>query len=164
MSYEINIIAINQSTPIHWKGRSSILLHNELENEEVNRYVDIWPFFSNMQGVQYSVVEEINPRYYSAAKVCDSNFEYEIPGNMLFDWMQGEDLTPCMVRADLQDDVFSIIECILNSSPSKRILFQTRYQGKDREVVLGVIKINEFRDMFYKNQLLFNVCYIVEED
>lgn len=45
MSYEINVIAINQSTPIYWKGRSSILLHNELENEEVNRYADIWPFF-----------------------------------------------------------------------------------------------------------------------
>lgn len=78
-----------------------------------------------MQGILYSVVEEINPGYYSAAKVCDSNFEYEIPRNMLFDWMRGEDLTPCMVREDLQDDIFSIIQCILNSSPSKRILFQT---------------------------------------
>lgn len=38
MSYDINIIAINQKNPCHFKSETSLLLHNEVEHREVHRY------------------------------------------------------------------------------------------------------------------------------
>ena len=47
MSFEINIISINQEIPVHINFNSQIILRNELENNEESRYTQIWPFFSN---------------------------------------------------------------------------------------------------------------------
>ena len=52
----------------------------------------------------------------------------------------------------------------LINSPQKRILFQTRYQGGEQEIIIGVIKINKFLEMLKSKKIFFNVCYIVESD
>ena len=66
MSFEINIISINQEIPVHINFNSQIILRNELENNEESRYTQIWPFFSNTKGILYSLVQEINDGFYSS--------------------------------------------------------------------------------------------------
>lgn len=167
MSYEINIIAINQKKPIHVECANKVLLHNEIEDSEVNRYAEIWPFFSNTNGILYSIVEEINDGFYSAFKLCDSDFDDIVSENLLPNWIPTdtkENLTPFVIRKDLYNEIVDIIQQILNNTPQKRILFQTRYQGGDEEIILGIIKMSRFKDMLIQKQILFNVCYIIESD
>lgn len=167
MSYEINIIAINQKIPIHIKCKNNILLHNEIEDIDVNRYAEMWSYFSNTRGVLYSVVRKIGDDLYSAIDLCDSDFETVFPESEFSAWVSEdakEYLTPLIINNNFYEDIVDIIETIIDASPQKRILLQTRYQGGDNEVILGVIKISKFKDMLLKKQTFFNVCYIIEKD
>lgn len=167
MSYEINLIAIEQKSPIHLKPVNRVLLHNEIENDEVNRYAEIWPFFSNTKGILYSLVEEINEGYYSSFTLCDSDFQTLVPEEMLPNWISKdarENLTPLILKDNLFGEVVNIIEYVLERAPQKRILFQTRYQGGEDEIILGTIKLSKFKDLLEQKQILFNVCYILESD
>jgi len=166
MSYEINVIVINQKRPIHIPNSSEILLLNELEDWCVNRYAEIWPFFSSTPGILYSLVTKINEDYYSARKICDSDFDAVVE-NKLFKWVSKdskENLTPFIVEDKFYDEFITIICYLLENAPQKRILFQTRYQGGDEEIILGIIKISEFKNMLSNRQILFNICYILETD
>ncbi|MBD5465859.1 MAG: hypothetical protein HDR22_08595 [Lachnospiraceae bacterium] len=164
MSYEINIIAVNQIKPIHMKDLSIIILQNEIEHFGVNRYAEIWPFFSSTQGILYSLVTEIQDGLYNALELCDSNFEVVVPDNLLPSWISEdirENLTPFIVKENVYKEFISILKYLLENAPQKKILFQTRYQGGDEEIVFGVIRLSHFIDMLNKNQVLFNVCYII---
>lgn len=166
MSYEINVISMNQRKPVHIAHPSEILLQNEIEDFGVNRYSEIWPFFSNTPGILYSLVTKINEDYYSARKICDSDFSVTSEEE-LFKWVSRdsiENLTPFIVENKFYDEFVNIITYLLNNAPQKRILFQTRYQGRDEEVVLGVIKISKFMEMLPRKQILFNTCYILGAD
>lgn len=167
MSYEINLLAINQKTLVHTNLSDRVLLHNEIEHYETHRYFEIWPFFSNTKGILYSLVEEIQEGFYEAFKLCDSDFEVTVPENLFPSWISSEakeDMTPFIVKEDVYEDVVRIIEYVLINAPQRRILFQTRYQCEDNEIVFGVIKFNKFKDMLVQRQILFNTCYILELD
>ncbi|MCI8714146.1 MAG: hypothetical protein HFH23_18350 [Ruminococcus sp.] len=167
MSYEINIISINQKKPICLKERNGILLHNETENYEVHRYAKIWPFFSNVEGILYSIIKKCGEDSYSAYELCDSNFDAVAPTEELLGWISEEvkeNLTPLVLKDEGRDDVIYFIQKILENSPEKRILFQTRYEWGDKEIILGTLNIKQFVDMLKNNKVFFNVCYIVEAD
>ena len=167
MSYEINIIAINQKEPIKLNFGSRILLQNEKEDDMVNRYAEIWPCFSDTAGILYSLVMEMKEGYYSSFPICDSDFEEELQEYFLPTCLQDENrdnLTPFLVKEIYAQEFIKILQYILDNAPQKRILFQTRYQGGDKEIIVGVIKWSQFLDMLNSKKVFFNVCYIVEED
>lgn len=60
MSYEIKIIAINQNKQIKLNHTSKIILKNEIDAYEVNRYAEIWPWFSSTSGILYSLVAKMD--------------------------------------------------------------------------------------------------------
>ena len=167
MSYEINLIAIDQENPIHLNSVNKVLLHNEVENYEINRYAEIWPFFSNTKGILYSLVEEVNEGYYSSFTLCDSDFDTLVPQEAIPNWVSEDvkgNLTPFILKDDSYAEVISIIEYVLECAPRKRILFQTRYQGGDYEIIFGTMKISRFKTLLGQKKILFNVCYILESD
>lgn len=166
MSYEINIIVVNQKNPIHVIPQSEILLQNEIDDIGINRYAEIWPYFSSTPGILYSLVTEINDSYYSAHQICDSDFE-AILKDELIEWVSNdtkENLTPFIVKDKYCNEFVNIIQQLLENAPQKRLLFQTRYQGGDEEVILGTIKLSKFKDMLLTKHILFNICYILEMD
>ncbi len=167
MSYEINIIALNQKEPVKLNFNSSIMLQNEKDDYIVHRYTEIWPYFSNSSGILYSLVAEINEGYYSAFPICDSDFEtkikeYFFPICMIEECK--ENITPFIVKEPFVQDFIRILHYVLANSPQKRILFQTRYQGGEKEIIIGVIKIKKFLEMLMHKKIFFNVCYIIESD
>ena len=167
MSFEINLIAVDQQRPIHLNSGNRVLLHNEIEHDEVNRYAEIWPFFSNTKGILYSLVEEVNEEYYSSFTLCDSDFQVSRSEKAVPIWISKEakeNLTPFIIKDDLYEEIMNVIKYVLECSPHKRILFQTRYQGGDSEIILGIIKFNKFKELLEQKQVLFNVCYIIESD
>ena len=91
MSYEINLIAVNQQRPIHLNSVKRVLLHNEIEHDEVNRYAEIWPFFSNTKGILYSLVEEVNEEYYDLIELQTKRNNGKMKGgqkNCKSDWFE----------------------------------------------------------------------------
>lgn len=167
MSYEINILAINQEKPIHLKERNGVLLHNEIDNSELGRYSEIWPFFSQTKGILYSIMTEWWEDYYSSFELCDSDFEVPNFVKTLSDLIPEEakgNLTHFIVKEKVMEDVVYMIRRVLDSSPQRKILFQTRYEWGDTEIVFGVLKWNRFLSLLKESKLLFNVCYIVEDD
>lgn len=167
VSYEINILAINQEQPIHLQSQGEILLHNERDNYEVNRYAEIWPFFSHAKGILYSIVTEFNEGFYSSYKLCDSDFEATVPDYLLPIWISEDakyNITPLLIKDDMQKDFIKIVQKILESSPQKRVLFHSRYQGGDEEIILGTIKMSKFINMLINKEIMFNICYILEND
>lgn len=164
MSYEINIIAVNQKKEVELPFYSTIVLQNENNNSEVNRYEEIWPYFSNTTGVLYSLVKEINDGFYSSFPLCDSDFDMKVPERLLPNWINDEikyNLTPLIIKDYMYNDFIKIIDYLLSCSPNRTIMFQSRYQGGDYEVILGVLKLEAFLDMLNKKEILFNVCYII---
>lgn len=167
MSYEINIIAINQKKEVQLPFTSEIILRNEVTNPEVSRYAEIWPIFSQTVGILYTLVKEVNEEFYSSFSLCDSDFDSIISKNLLPGWILNhneDNLTPLIIRAEVYDDFIKIVEYLLVSSPNRTIMFQSRYQGGDDEIIVGVIKFKKFISMLDKKEILFNVCYIIEGD
>lgn len=166
MSYEINIIAINQKSPVHLEKVNRVLLHNEIENYEVNRYEGIWPFFSHVEGILYSLVEELCEEFYSAFELCDSDFNECVPQKVIYgdEILTKNHLTPFIIKNEVYTEIINILYYVLKHAPQKRILFHTRYRGGDEEIVIGVIKMSKFEEMLLHRQIQFNICYILQED
>ena len=55
-----------------------------------------------------------------------------------------------------------MVHFLLTTAPDKRIMFHTRYEGGDREVILGVVKWKDFVKMLREQKVYFNICYIIE--
>lgn len=166
MSFEINVISVAQERPVVYHCDSQVLLHNEATCEDISRYYRIWPVFSNVRGVFYSIVAEMDPGFYSAFPLCDSDFMNKasndipsyIPDAVL------ENLTPLIIKDEFIADVESIIDLLISSSPAKTILFQSRYQDGDFEVIQGTLRKKEFFQRLRQQRIMFNVCYAVTED
>lgn len=165
MSYEINIIVVNQKKAVQIREKMSIILQNEQDNEEVNRYFEIWPFFSNMPGVLYTLVKQVNEELFSSFPICDANFEADLNGLELPYWVKDtnikENLVPFIIKDEFLSDFEKVLLFLIESSPIKTVLFQTRYQCDTDEIICGVISFSNFLSMLLNGQILFNVCYIV---
>jgi len=57
-----------------------------------------------------------------------------------------------------------ICRFLVKCSPNRTIMFQSRYQGGDHEIICGVININKFFSLLNRKKILFNTCYIFCED
>lgn len=164
MSYSINILVPNAVEPIYPTFPSSIILKNEIDDEFFKRYSDIWPFFSSISGIVYSLVQEMFEEYYGSFPLCESDFECCLGKERLpFELSEDvrENLTTFLVKTEYFEDFIMLIHFLLVTSPNKKIMFHTRYEGGDTEIILGVIKWDKFVNMLKEKQIYFNICYIV---
>lgn len=168
MSYEINILVVNQEHPVKLPFKSTVMLQNEIDNADfIGRYWGIWPFFSATKGVLYSLLQKwLDDDYYGAYPFCDSLFETE-ERPVAPPWVTEqtlEDMTPLIIKDHAIADVKRIIQYLLETSPSGFIMFQSRYQCYDTEVIMGTIPISQFLEYLENKQIMFNTCYIISRD
>lgn len=168
MSYEINVIVVGQECPEKLPLLPTIMVKNEIENQDIGRYAEIWPTFSTTKGILYSLGNYGDYSFFSALGLCDSDFDCTLPERGFPYWLSAQDkenLTPLIIKNNnILQELVQIIEILLKTSPQNRLLFQTRYQGGDTEVVFGTIQLKDFFSMLTKKQVLFNVCYILTEN
>lgn len=163
MSYTIQVLVPNATEPVIPTFSSSIILKSELDDEFFGRYYEIWPFFCSMGGILYSLVQDTGDEYYSSFPLCDSNFDSQlkdIPFPLEDDVL--ENLTVFYVKEEFLSDFLKMVHFLLTTAPDKRIMFHTRYEGGDREVILGVVKWKDFVKMLREQKVYFNICYIIE--
>lgn len=167
MSYEIQLLCVGQDKPLANKKLSNCFLLNEVEDEGFGRYHTIWPVFSHVRGILYNVVIE-DDSYYWSFPICDGLFEHEldlrdIPA-FVPTLITEADLTPLFIKDAYMESVIEAIDLLLSASPVRTVLFQTRYQGYDHEVMVGTIPRTAFVERLKRQEILFNVCYIIAED
>ena len=73
MSYDLQLLAIKQKEIYHADSLSKIIVRNEFEYG-FSRYMSIWPFVTDTEGIWYSLVTE-NDGLFDAYEICDSDFE-----------------------------------------------------------------------------------------
>lgn len=173
MSYEISVLVVGQKEPAKLPFSTDILVENE-SNPFFGRYGKIWPFSMQTKGILYSL-GRCDPEWdddpdriitFSAFSICDSDFEHPLPKIPHTEWIPKrirEDLTPLLIYEKDIAELKKILTFLLHSSPKKLMMFYTRYQCHDKEIICGAIKRDKFFKLLEAGKLCFNVCYIVSE-
>lgn len=166
MSYDLNILCINQDSPSKIPFASSIELRNEIDFPHSGRYNSIWPFMCNLKGVWYSIGKD-DDGWFNTMSIVDADFDEVIEKSYMPYWVLDDDVTsnlkPLIVYNEYNKDFKSIIEFLIQQSPNRIIMFLARYQGGEKEIVQGVLKYEEFTKLLNQSKILFNVCYIISD-
>ena len=167
MSYDINVLVLNQTCPVHLPFPTpAIVLRNEREDPvSASRYCGYWPFLMKLPGMHYSILSADN-EFLGAYALCDSDFAAP-PAEQKPDWIPmetWESLTSFIVADGVYADFRNVISFLLATSPEGFIMFQTRYQSTEpytNDVVYGVVTLPVFFQMLEQKQIRFNTCYII---
>lgn len=164
MSYEINILVVNQIKPLPIPFVTSIEVMNEIDDKMVLRLESTWKFMSQTKGIWYSLVKE-DEGIKNAFLLCTSDFEKEADDLPIPFWIDNEDsiynLTPLIIYKEYLEEFEAISRFLIKQSPTNTILFLARYQGGDHEIIEGTLSLRKFIELLKNNNILFNVCYII---
>ncbi len=164
MSFELNILSVGQKEVTRFRENMSIIIKNEVEDEDEARYFEIWPFMCSTKGIWYTL-GVIYRGIYNAVPICSSDFELDSNLIPIPQWITDESvkdsLTPLIINEKFIKEFKEIIELLINDSPLKTIMFHSRYQCPDYEVIQGVLTLENFYKQLESNKILFNVCYII---
>ncbi len=160
MSYDLRIMILGQDRPIDFESTIDIIN----ENQELLRYQSTWKFMSSMKGVMYSLGKS-DGFIFNAMSLIDTSFDR--PKEYPY-WITDEDvltnLTPIRFERAYDVELKKLIKVMIENSPVNMIMFMARYQGGDTEVLCGTLKLSEFLNLVNKDKILFNVCYVIEDD
>jgi hypothetical protein len=163
MPFELNIICVGQEKVIHFREGLNIIVENEIEHGE-SRYAEIWPFMCKTKGIWYTL-GVIYSGFFNAVPICGSIFDINPQSLPIPHWITDEavkeSLTPLFIKEAYKNEFKEILEMILNDSPQKTIMFHSRYQCPDYEIIQGILSLEEFWSKLESNKILFNVCYII---
>ena len=146
MSYDLNILCVNQCDVSKQTAPSSIVLKSELDDPGYyGRYHSIWPFMCSIKGIWYSIdIDDDEDYWISIFKVVDADFDKEIDRNLMPFWIEDEgilsNLSPLIVHDEYMSDFQSAIKFLIQQSPDKTVMFLARYQGGETEITQGVLK------------------------
>lgn len=165
MSYDLNILVLNQKNPSKIPFESSINVLNEVHDYSGKRYHSIWPFMTRGNGIWYSLVKDLDGLSY--ASFCDSDFEADEKDLPIPYWITDSsiiyNLTPLIVEQEYRSEFEKIVLFLLRESPIRTIMLLARYQGGDEEIICGMLSVKDFMGILDQGKILFNVCYIIKE-
>lgn len=160
MSYDLKIMILGQDEPTDFQSTIDIID----ESQEPLRYQLIWKFMSSMKGVMYSL-GKTDGFLFNAMLLIDSSFDS--PKEYPY-WLKDEgvisNLTPICLQEEYEVELKRIINEMIQHSPINMIMFMARYQGGEKEVLCGTMRLGEFISLISEDKILFNVCYIIEGD
>jgi len=166
MSFEMHIISVAQRKVSQFRHDLSITVENEIDHKEeyVSRYFEIWPTMCRTEGIWYelTVYDGID----SAVPIC--GFYPDISPGLLpipkwvTDLPTIESLTPIYIKDPFNEEFKEILECLINESPQKKVLFHARYQCPDTEIMMEVMTLEEFYSNLENKKILFNACYTIK--
>lgn len=168
MPFDLEILVLNQDKPCKLPFSTKFDLLNEIDNNEsIARYHTIWPYMTQSKGIWYSIINDKDEISLGALRVCNSDFEVEEKDIEMPYWVKDDDikgnLTPLIIIDEYYEDFVKTLEYLIQQSPSREIMFLSRYQGGDEEIICGILKFEVFINLLNERKILFNVCYIVRD-
>lgn len=175
MSYDINFISLFQKEPVYFPELKTMKVINENDSNGTvfGRYHHMWPFFSKMPGVLYTVEsedEKMDGFEWTTAIVDDDDDTYwnNIDKSIMPFWATDKEdiheLTILMIKEKYLHEFEQVISALIDASPIGMLMFQSRYQGREKETICGVLDYSQFIEMLENRKILFNVCYIIQKD
>ena len=93
------------------------------------------------------------------------NFEEEVCNSSRPYWVTNADGIEQLVQVKFlgpyKNSILEMLSYMVAQTPSKKIMFFTRFQGEEQEIICGVLSSSEFVKLLEQHKVLFNVCYIV---
>ena len=164
MSYDMNVVVLQQEEAVEIPFETSIKVECERNGKRYYR----WQFLCSLNGMLYMLLKDKlgYDDYSSAYSICDGDFENDNPEDLIPKWLpeKDRDLTPLIILEDVYEEVVNILRFLLYSSPVQMMAFHVRYQGKEREVIIGVLRFSAFLEMLKNHEILFNAVYIIISD
>lgn len=74
-----------------------------------------------------------------------------------------QDIKPITIDFEYRDVLIHFLHDLVNQSPVKKLYVQIRRQGLGRNNMIGMITVDEFGEMIYKDELLGNMVYVIHE-
>ena len=165
MSFDVNVVVLQQEKAVEIPFETTI----KIKIERLDPQYYGWTFLCSLNGILYTLLKDRHSDagdYISAFLICTGDFENDNPEDLVPRWLppKDRDLTPLIILDEVYEEVVNILRFLLYSSPVEMIAFHTRYQGKEREVIIGVLRFSHFLDMLEKRQILFNAVYMITSD
>lgn len=164
MSYELNIISVGQEKVTRFREDINIEILNEIEDEP--RYFEIWPYMCQTKGIWYTL-GVIYKGFFNAVPICESQYDIDQESLPIPYWITDEsvrqELSPLIIKERYKNEFKEIIEKLIEESPEKTIMFHSRYQCKDCEIIQGVLTLENFWYQLDSQKILFNTCYIIRK-
>lgn len=163
MSYDLNILVLEQERPSKFHFITRINIKNEYQ--EKLRYCHKWKYVTGMKGIWYSMgIYDAEFDMFTNYPLCYSDFKIKDPARMPY-WIKDEDiqysLTPLIIHDEYKEEFKKILEYLLSQSPINKIIFSGAYQGGEKEIICGLLSYSEFITMLENQEILFNVSYII---
>lgn len=166
MSYDINILCMNQDNVSKLPFASEIEIRSEIDFPNLGRYHSVWPFMCKSKGVWYSLGKD-DEGYFNTLSIVDADFDNIVTHSYMPYWILDDEvksnLKPMIIYEEYEEDFEKIIKFLLKQSPSRTIMFLARYQGGEKEIIYGVLERQEFMELYSQSKILFNVCYIISD-
>lgn len=164
MPFELNVISVGQENVTKFKDNLKIKIYNEIDGEN-SRYFEIWPFMCQTKGIWYTL-GVVYRGFFNAVPICETDFDIDTNCLPIPQWITDKSiidsqLTPLIIKELYMKEFKEILEVLINESPRKTIMFHSRYQCPDYEIIQGVISLNDFLSQLESHKILFNVCYII---
>lgn len=162
MSYDLNILVLEQDKPVSLPFSSNIGVLNE--SQEELRYHSIWSFMSQSRGSWYCLGHS-DGHLFNALAILEAGFDIEPSTYLKPYWIIDEqvksEMVPLNIATNFLVDFKKIMSFLINQSPINTVMFLARFQGHDKEVLCGVISLQEFWNLMEEGGILFNVCYVI---
>ena len=130
-------------------------------------YVGTWAFMNSCCGFLYYLLpaDESLINYCGCGALCDVHYVEPAPTNRclpdeLAEYVSKRN-TAVIIKPEYMRDFEKIIDYFLSESPVDMIIFLSRWQGEERDIVHGVIPRDEFFSMMTNKQIRLNMCYII---
>jgi hypothetical protein len=147
MSYDLEVLVVNQENPVTIPFFSSIEVLDEIDDKMVLRLDETWKFMSKTKGIWYSLIKQ-DKEVQNAFSLCKSDFKVEPEKLPIPFWINNENviyhLTPLIINKEYIVEFEKILEFLVNQFPSNTIMFLPRYQGGDYEIIQGSLSLSEF--------------------
>ena len=172
MSYDLCclVMGIEMKEDIVIPDVKQIIVQTEyLPNNCSGRNTYEYPLMATQEGTWIHLLNPDPDRHYLGSfDLCSGNFEY--PKEMIKYpyWVHDEDvkrydLIPLIIYDEYIDEFTKIIRFLVEKSPIGKMFFLARLQAYNPEIVCGTIFIDDFFTMLLRNEILFNVCYILSD-
>ena len=167
MSFDLNIISFGQKRISKFRNNLNIKVLNEIDDYDGARYCDIFPFMCKVDGIWYSAVVD-QDGILDSVPICGSNWDLPYESLPIPYWVTNDlikdELTQLYIKEPYKEEFKEILETLIEDSPEKTILFQSRYQCYECEIIQGVLSLEDFFDKLEEGKILFNVCYIIRKE
>lgn len=74
-----------------------------------------------------------------------------------------QDVKAITIHSEYRDELIHFLRDFVNQSPVKKLYVQIRRQGLGRNNIIGMITVDQFGEMMYKDELLGNMVYVIHE-